>query len=238
MEPSDRNRHAVSLFADLPRTYERMGAMLSFGQDPAWRRHLVREVAERLPQRAAVLDVATGTGAVGRALRDRRPDVRVVGLDQSEPMLRRAAAAAHGSSGEVVLARAETLPFADTTFDGLTFTYLLRYVDDPPATMAELARVVRPGGVVGCLEFHVPSQPWWVPWWVYTRAVMPVVGRAVSPAWNEVGRFLGPSISSFYDHHPLAEQLAWWRAAGLTDVRWRIMSLGGGVVIWGTKDGR
>ena len=229
---SERTRHAQALFAGLPATYERMGAALSFGQDPRWRRFLVGRVAEHLEPGGMVLDVATGTGAVARELGRRRPDARTVGLDQSEPMLRRAAAA---GSGELVLARAERLPFQDERFDGLTFTYLLRYVDDPTAALAELVRVVKPGGVVGSLEFHVPRGPWRTAWLAYTRGVMPVAGRVVSPAWREVGRFLGRSISGFYERYPLDRQLGWWRAAGVPDVRARLMSLGGAVVVWGRR---
>jgi len=136
-----------------------------------------------------------------------------------------------------VLGDGQRLPFADETFDALTFTYLLRYVDDPATTLTELARVVKPGGTVANLEFHVPPNPVWRWLWVfYTRAVMPVVGRMVSKEWAEVGRFLGGSISSFYERLPLTDQLAAWRRAGILDVRARVMSLGGGVVIWGAKD--
>jgi demethylmenaquinone methyltransferase/2-methoxy-6-polyprenyl-1,4-benzoquinol methylase len=119
----------------------------------------------------------------------------------------------------------------------VTFTYLLRYVDDPAATLAELARVLRPGGTLANLEFHVPSEPVWRPAWrLYTRAVLPAAGRLVSRAWYEVGRFLGPSIEDLYRRLPLVDQLTLWRRAGIGDVRARVMSLGGGVVVWGRKD--
>ena len=69
-----------------------------------------------------------------------------------------------------MLGRAERLPFPDETFDALTFTYLFRYVDDPAAAMRELARVVRPGGTIATLEFHVPEQPLLrAGWYAYTR---------------------------------------------------------------------
>jgi len=168
---------------------------------------------------------------------------RVVGLDQSEPMVHqgRARATAFGLAGCIrfVLGDGERLPFPDEAFDAVTFTYLLRYVNDPEATLVELARVVRPGGAVANLEFHQPTRPVWRGLWrLYTRAVMPAVGRAVSPPWYEVGRFLGPSISEFYRRCSLDEQLGMWRVAGITDVRARVMSLGAGVVIWGTKTER
>lgn len=234
--PSRRTAHARGLFAGLPSTYDRMGAVLSFGQDPRWRRFLVSRVG--VGPSAHVLDVATGTAMVAREI-VAATGARVVGLDLSPDMLRRGVAetSSAGMADRVRFLQGDgqRLPFADATFDALTFTYLLRYVDDPAATLAELVRVVRPGGAVAGLEFDVPKAPWSWAWWVYTRLAMPVVGRAVSADWYEVGRFLGPSISGFYEHHPLVEQLAMWRAAGVADVQAREMSLGGAVVIWGRR---
>ena len=80
-----------------------------------------------------------------------------------------------------VLGEAEALPFADAEFDALSFTYLLRYVDDPLATMRELARVVKPGGRIGMVEFGVPGRPVLRELWrVHTRAGLPLIGRAIS----------------------------------------------------------
>src|SRR4051795_3260415 len=152
-QASPRKRHALDLFAGLPRGYDRMGAVLSFGQDPRWRRALLAAVDVRPGQR--VLDVATGTGLVARELADRGAEV--VGLDQSEDMLA-VARRRLGTRVTLVHGEAERLPFADAEFDALTFTYLLRYVDDPEATMRELARVVRPGGRIGMVEFGVPGS--------------------------------------------------------------------------------
>ena len=182
-----------------------------------------------------VLDVATGTGLVARALR-RRYGCRVVGLDQSEQMLSRARPLVGPVYEQVVRGEAERLPFADGEFDALTFTYLLRYVDDPAATMRELARVVRPGGRIAMLEFHVPPSPLLYPAWrLYTRVGLPTLGRLVSRDWYEVGRFLGPSIDGFWSRYPLLQVVEMWRTAGIDSVRSRKMSLGGGVVMWGVR---
>jgi len=236
--PSLRSAHARRLFEGLPSTYDRMGAVLSFGQDPRWRRFLVSRLD--VGPAANVLDVATGTAMVAREV-VAATGAGVVGLDLSPDMLRRGvaetAAAGMGDRVRFLQGDGQRLPFADATFDALAFTYLLRYVDDPAATLAELVRVVRPGGTVAGLEFHVPKPPWSWAWWCYTRLAMPVVGRAVSAEWYEVGRFLGPNISRFYDHHPLLEQLTMWRSAGVPDVQAQIMSLGGGVVLWGRRAG-
>src|SRR5438309_8660473 len=209
---------APRIFSGIGETYERVGALLSFGQDPRWRTALVSSVDASAEDR--VLDVATGTGLVARELA-RRYGCAVVGLDQSATML--AAAAARNGHMPLIRGRAERLPFPDASFDHLTFTYLLRYVDDPAATMRELARVVRPGGRIGMVEFGVPAAaPLRALWRVYTRAGLPLIGRLVSPAWLEVGRFLGPNIESFHAGYPDLEAL--WRSAGIDQVVSRSMS--------------
>ena len=205
--------------------------MLSFGQDPRWRRALVDAIGARPDD--LVLDVATGTGMVAGALRARY-GCRVIGLDQSADMLA-AARERNGTFNGLVRARAEALPFPDASFDHVTFTYLLRYVDDPAATLRELARVLRPGGRLATLEFGVPSGIAFPFWWLYTRAVLPVAGRIVSAKWYVVGAFLGPSIENFYGRHPQREIERYWREAGLADVRVRRMSLGGGTVMSATR---
>ena len=226
---SARSRHAQELFAPLGPRYDRMGALLSFGQDPRWRRFMV----ERLPRDGGhVLDVATGTGLVAEALRAR--GFRVTGLDQSPSMLA-SARARFGDRVELVEASADALPFPDASFDHLTFTYLLRYVDDPGATLTELARVVRPGGTVAMLEFGLPRGVWRPPWDVWVGAGLPLAGRLVSPGWHEVGRFLGPSIRDFYARIPEEELLDLWRHAGIGAVEMRRMSFGAGLVVWGQR---
>jgi demethylmenaquinone methyltransferase / 2-methoxy-6-polyprenyl-1,4-benzoquinol methylase len=220
---------ARELFAPIGPTYDRVGALLSFGQDPRWRRFLVT----RLPRDGGhVLDVATGTGLVADELR--RRGFLVTGVDQSPEMLA-GARRRFGDEVELVEASAESLPFADAAFDHLTFTYLLRYVDDPAATLAELARVVRRGGVVASLEFGVPERIARPAWELYVRAGLPLAGRLLRNGWREVGDFLGASIRSFWQTYPQERQLELWNAAGITDVEVRRLSLGGGVVSWGRR---
>jgi demethylmenaquinone methyltransferase / 2-methoxy-6-polyprenyl-1,4-benzoquinol methylase len=235
---SARQEHALQLFKDLPKRYDLAGALLSFGQDPRWRRAMVGQVEAGPDDR--VLDVATGTGMVAAAL-VRRYGCSVVGLDQSPEMLAGARAKLDADPRlaeriELVRGEAEALPFGEGEFDHLTFTYLVRYVDDPSVVLRELARVVKPGGRIASLEFMLPPNlPARSLWRLYTRAVMPVLGRLISRDWYEVGRFLGPSISDLYARLPLDRQLQLWSAAGIGGVRARVMSFGGGVVIWGTR---
>lgn len=227
------------LFAGLAGdAYSRRARLLSLGQEPRWRRYLV----SRLPVGADdhVLDVCTGTGAVAeRIVLAHR--CRVTGLDQSAAML----AAARGRLAEagvlrrvtLVRGEAERLPFPDAAFDAAAVTYLLRYVDDPPAVLRELARVVKPGGTLATMDFGVPPwAPARVAWRVYTGAVLPAAGFAVGGRpWWRAGRFLHGSIPDLYRRYPMPALLDAHRAAGLEHVRLRRLSFGGGVVIWGRR---
>lgn len=234
---SERNRFAARLFAGIAPQYDRVGALLSLGQDPRWRRFLVSRV-NAIPG-SWVLDAAAGTQLVSRELAARKR-VRVVALDQSEPMLRagREPTRLAGLDGRIapLLGRAERLPFRDGAFASVTFTYLLRYVDDPEATVRDLGRVLAPKGSIAMLEFHVPDGPLVrAGWWAYTRLALPAVGSVVSPAWARTARFLGPSISDFVADHSLREWVAWFQAAGIEHVRTRRLLFGSAVVLWGVK---
>lgn len=236
MEASERTRHARELFAPLGPTYDRYARLLSFGQDPRWRSFLVSRLPTDAPR---VLDVACGTAAVAIELVRAAPDRTVVGVDQSPEMLiagrERVAHAGLSERIELRQGRAEVLPFGDGEFDAVSFTYLLRYVDDVPATLRELVRVVRPGGTVAMLEFGLPRGVWRPLWELYVRVGLPAAGAVVSPGWGGVGRFLGPSIRGFWRDWPEPRLLNAWREADLTAVEARRLSLGGGIVVWGRR---
>ena len=235
------NTFARELFAPLPRRYNTLNQVLSFGQDRRWRAAMVEHVVGAEPR--LILDVACGPCAVTKRLA-KRTDAKIVGLDVSADMLGAGQQNVQRSGLQervaLVLARGEQLPFADETFDALTFTYLLRYVDDPAATIKELARVLKPGAPMANLEFAVPDKlVWHVSWWCYTRWVLPVAGFLTGgKGWWDVGRFLGPSISTHYRQYPVDWTLRAWEHAGIEHVERRTMSLGGGIVIWGYKSGR
>jgi demethylmenaquinone methyltransferase/2-methoxy-6-polyprenyl-1,4-benzoquinol methylase len=236
---SERNRLARALFDPIAPTYDRFARLLSLGQDPFWRRFLVSRV--EASREATVLDVATGTGSVAIELA-RAHGCAVVAVDQSPEMLAvardRVERTCLGTRIRLVEARAERLPFADAGFDAVTFAYLLRYVEDPAATLRELARVVRPGGRVAALEFFVPTRV--LPralWDLYVDIGLPLLARAAPSGWGTVGSFLGPSIRAFWGRYPLDALLDLWRAAGIDRVQARTLSLGGGVVIWGERAG-
>jgi demethylmenaquinone methyltransferase / 2-methoxy-6-polyprenyl-1,4-benzoquinol methylase len=235
---ADPNRFAQDLFGPLPRHYDFLEELLSFGQNWRWRREMIAHVGKREP--STILDVATGTAGVALALTRRTP-AQITGIDITETMLRRghARVAQAGVADRVrlVVGQAERLPFPDESFDALTFTYLLRYVADPAATIRELARVLRPGAAIASLEFSVPPNRFWrFWWWLYTRGVLPVAGYLTGGReWSRVGRFLGPNISAHYDHYPVDWTIRAWNDAGLENVGVRSMSLGGGLVMWARK---
>jgi demethylmenaquinone methyltransferase / 2-methoxy-6-polyprenyl-1,4-benzoquinol methylase len=236
---AERNRFAQHLFAPLPQRYDRLAELLSFGQNGRWRRAMISRIEPAPGQ--TVLDVASGTAGVALGLA--RSGATVVGVDLTEQMLRQGQRnvtdARMGHRIRLVAGRAEQLPFEDAAFDALTFTYLFRYVVDPEATLRELARVVKPGGRVASLEFMLPPSRFWRPaWWLYTRLLLPAGGLLTGGReWYAVGRFLGPSISGHYRRYPLPWTVEAWRKAGFTDVGARVMSLGGGLVMWGTREG-
>ena len=242
VERSRDNAFAQELFDGLPERYDVLEEVLSFGQNHRWRAAMVDAVTSVQPAPQQILDVASGTAGVAMMLAGRTGAV-ITGVDLTEEMLRRGTERVRrrnaGNRISLLCGRAEQLPFPDATFDALTFTYLLRYVADPAATLRELVRVVRPGGVVSSLEFFVPSPPVWLPAWrLYTRVVLPTAGFVGGGReWARVGRFLGPSIEEHYRRYPLEAHVGMWHAAGLVDVHTRPMSLGGGLVMWGRRDG-
>jgi demethylmenaquinone methyltransferase/2-methoxy-6-polyprenyl-1,4-benzoquinol methylase len=230
------NRFATELFNGLPRRYDALGYLLSMGQDRRWRNAVVEKIVAGPDD--LVLDVATGTAGVALALRA-ATGAEITGIDLNARMLegaREKLSRGHHAGVRLVQGRAEDLPFADDTFDAVSFTYLLRYVSDPAATLAELARVLKPGGVLAGMEFFVPTGLWYPLWWCYTRMVLPIGGLLLGgKEWYDVGRFLGPNIEGHYRRHPVAATVEYWKSAGMVDVRVQPMSVGGGIVMWAVK---
>jgi demethylmenaquinone methyltransferase/2-methoxy-6-polyprenyl-1,4-benzoquinol methylase len=221
---------AQQVFDGVAENYERPAQIFGLGQYHYWHRELAKLVATASP--STVLDMCTGTGLIAAELR-RRTQAKMVGADLSRGMLR--AAMARGVDAALVQADARHPPFTFASFDAVVFSYLLRYVEDVPATLNNLAALVRPGGLMASLEFGVPKGVWKAPWQLYTRALMPVGLTFVSPGWRHVGAFLGRSIAEFYQRWPVERQVDAWRRAGVEDIQARSLSLGGGQLIWGTR---
>jgi demethylmenaquinone methyltransferase / 2-methoxy-6-polyprenyl-1,4-benzoquinol methylase len=221
--PETPEATAARIFKDIATDYERWTRILSMGQDRRWRHSMVSGLS--FEPGALVLDVAAGTGSISRALEGR--GARVVALDLSSEML-----SEHPGRSRV-RAVADHLPFPDETFYGVSFGYLLRYVEDPAETLREMARVLRPGSPLGMVEFGRPRRVAGALWRVYTRVLLPLAGAFAGSGWYRVGRFLGPSIERFHDDHP--DLVRVWEEAGLVEITVLRLSLGGGLVMWARK---
>ncbi len=231
------NDTARALFAPLGGDYDRWAAILSFAQDPRWRRFLVEHVP--VGPDATVLDVATGTGAIARAL-VRRYGCRVVGVDQSPQMLegaRERIGRQLADRIELRLGSAEELDFEEGSFDALTAGYLLRYVDDPLADHARPAAARTTGRALRAARLLRAAQR------RRARGLASLHRRRVCPCWVAWSRPVGPmsdatcvpaSRPSMRPTRPrtLRELLI---EAGAANVNTRLMSLGGGLVAWGVR---
>ena len=236
VDESARIRTTREIFAGIAGDYDTPAQLFGLGRYHAWHRALVDRVVPVAPRR--VLDMCTGTGLVSAEL-VRRTDAHVVAVDITRPMLERARRRP-GLAGRVsfVEAAAQTPPFGERSFDAVVFTYLLRYVDDVPGTIAALGRLVRPGGVLASLEFGVPPNPLArAAWRLYTQTVLRGGLALLSPGWRRVGGFLGASISTLEERHPVSALEGYFRAAGFDVQPTARLSLGGGVVMSGVRRG-
>jgi demethylmenaquinone methyltransferase/2-methoxy-6-polyprenyl-1,4-benzoquinol methylase len=228
---------AQDLFDGVAPSYDTWAQVLTVFQYLRWREFLVSRMALRPGN--LVLDVCTGTAGVAMEIADHH-DGRIVGLDVSHLMLEAGLRAVEKKNldgrVQLVQGRAEHLPFPDETFDAVVFTYLLRYVQDPDATIRELSRVLKPGGELLSLEFGLPEALWMRALWeIHNRVVMPVMTIPVSRGWHRMGCFLGPSISDFCHRCPVDRIAAIWRENGIPLVQTRRLLQGAAIVMWGKK---
>ena len=233
------NHHSRQLFDGIAAQYDWVPGLFSFFQYQRWRGYVVSRL--QAGPDATVLDVCTGTTGVAMET-TRTRHCQVVGVDLSSKMLRRAQhnLSNNGLSGQVplVMGRAENLAFSNDCFDAVSVTFLLRYVEDPESTMGEIIRVLKPGGRLISLEFGVPPNAIArALWFAHTRGVLPLAGALVSRGWRNVGGFLGPSISNLYHSYSEDGLRDMWRRLGMVDIQVNRLSLGGAVVMWGTKGG-
>jgi demethylmenaquinone methyltransferase/2-methoxy-6-polyprenyl-1,4-benzoquinol methylase len=200
MDRQDSNRfkeRAVrEMFARIAPYYDLINCLMSWGQDSRWRRVAVRLAR---PQRGRVLDVATGTGAM--ALELARYTDSVVGLDLCQEMMRRGQAKTEKKGMEkrvdFIMGDALALPFSDNSFDCALNGFALRNVADINLFLAELRRVVKPGGRVVCLELVRPASGIIGAFYrCYLFKVVPVLGRWLSGD-GRAYRYLPDSVGCF-----------------------------------------
>lgn len=218
----ERNRRIQTMFGRIVPRYDRMNRLMSFGMDGGWRR-LAADAAA--PRGMRVLDLGTGTGDLARELMVRGA-ASVVGADFSPAMLATAARRYAGSlSYRWLAADGHRLPFADASFDALTNAFVLRNLVDLPAAFGEMARVVRPGGRLVCLDMTPPPPGMFGALYrLYFNHIMPPIAGLISGD-RAAYRYLPNSLSGFPDADTLAQMLA---DAGFRDARYR--RLGGGAV--------
>jgi demethylmenaquinone methyltransferase/2-methoxy-6-polyprenyl-1,4-benzoquinol methylase len=214
-----------SLFGRIAARYDIANRLLSGGRDVGWRRELVAAVRRREP--LDVLDLATGSGDVAFALSRSLPAaVRITGADFCAPMLveaeRKKAAGAHCANVHFQLGDALNLPFPDASFDAATIAFGLRNLADRARGLAEIRRVLRPGGRLFVLEFSQPRRGFRPFYLFYLRRILPVFAGLVTgdrPAYV----YLNESIEKFPGREALAEEIA---AAGFSGITARPLTLG------------
>jgi demethylmenaquinone methyltransferase / 2-methoxy-6-polyprenyl-1,4-benzoquinol methylase len=224
--PEERRARIRRVFAHVAGRYDLMNDLMSFGIHRLWKRALIGEAAAKPGE--ILVDLAGGTGDVAARLAG--PDRRIIVCDPSTEMMgsgkRRGLASAEWIAGE-----AEALPFADATIDCLTISFGIRNVTRLRDALAEIHRVLKPGGRFLCLEFSRP-QAWLAPAYdLFSFQVIPRLGALIARQ-PEAYEYLVESIRRFPDQRELADFLA---DAGFALVRWRNLSFGIACIHSGVK---
>ena len=220
---SERARQVRTMFDRIVPRYDMLNRLMSLGMDGRWRRAAAAAVQ---PQGARALDVGTGTGDLVRELR-RQGAARVLGVDFSAEMLAAARAKREGTDDDEAWALAEALrlPFATGTFDCVTNAFVLRNLADLPAGLAEMSRVLAPGGRLVCLDMTPPPPgPFGAVYRLYFNHLVPPLAGLLSGDLAAY-RYLPNSLKGFPEASVLSVML---EEAGLTDVV--VRKMGGGAV--------
>jgi len=226
-KPRDRESYVRGVFASIAERYDLFNIIASFGFDRGWRRFAAAQTA--LPAGGSALDICAGTGDLAIAVGRRLDPGRVVATDFCEEMLEVGRMKVAGTPQERLIefewADVTDLPYEDGVFDAVTVGFGIRNVADIPKGLAEVRRVLKPGGRFVCLEF---SRPVWRPFRAlyrfYLFRVVPLVGRAVTGNYQGF-RYLASSIADFPDQERLRNMML---AAGFSRVDF--YNLTGGIV--------
>ncbi|GIW08101.1 MAG: demethylmenaquinone methyltransferase [Dehalococcoidia bacterium] len=223
-----RSRYVRRMFDRIADRYDLMNAIMTFGQYRRWQRKAAETAAPIVGER--FLDVATGTGDIAGDLARVAP--LVVGVDFSRHMLRAGIAKAKAAGVVRIEGDALALPFPDNTFDGVTIGFGLRNIPDLRTAISEMARVVRPGGRVVCLELTRPLIPGIAPLFrLYFHHVVPLIGGLVSGSFAAY-RYLPQSVDRFPDAEALRALFA---ECGLLFPDYEPLNFGTVAIHWGTK---
>lgn len=220
-----KSQQVRTMFDNIAPAYDFMNRAMTFGIDKLWRRKAVGLI--RRHGATDILDVATGTGDLAILMARMMPSACITGVDLSEGMIGvgRDKVSAAGLESRVALQVADCLdlPFADGSFDCVTVAYGVRNFEDLRRGYAEMARVLRPGGMLCVIELSTPGSPLVKPFYnLYTRGVIPAVGRMVSRD-SRAYTYLPESIAAV----PQAERMtALMAEAGLTEARFIPLTFG------------
>lgn len=231
---SEKGERIQQMFGTIAPRYDFLNRMLSFGIDRRWRKKAVRLLKYR--EGARILDVATGTGDVALEIaRTTPPSVKITGADFCKEMIDlgqiKAAQSAYAERIDFKVAPCEDLPFANETFDSITIAFGIRNVVDRKLGLAEMWRVLRPGGRMIILEFSTPrSQMFRQIYYFYFRRLLPVIGGLVSK-YNAY-KYLPDSVLEFPSHEEFAAMI---EDAGFRSVHIRELTFGIASIYVGDK---
>jgi demethylmenaquinone methyltransferase / 2-methoxy-6-polyprenyl-1,4-benzoquinol methylase len=224
-DDSEAGRWVRRMFASVARRYDLLNHLLSFNADRGWRRRTVDRLDQALARPGAqVLDLCCGTGDLMLALEARR-GARVWGCDFCHPMLviAREKTARQNLRSVVFEGDALRLPFRDASLDLVTTAFGFRNLVDYQAGLAEMLRVLRPGGVAAILEFSRPRQKTFAALYeFYSRRVLPLIGGMISGS-REAYTYLPESVRRFPGAEELAREM---RSAGFREVSFERMTAG------------
>lgn len=195
----NKKEQVEQMFDTISGNYDSLNRVISLGADLKWRRKVIKMVVGSEPKN--ILDIATGTGDLAIKFAENTKAAEVVGLDISEGMLsmarKKTANTALEGRVKFIKADSEALPFNESSFDAITVSFGIRNFENLEKGLSEIYRVLKPGGLFVILETSVPTKfPWKQGYFVYTRGIMPVIGKIFSKdkvAYN----YLSESASVF-----------------------------------------
>jgi demethylmenaquinone methyltransferase/2-methoxy-6-polyprenyl-1,4-benzoquinol methylase len=224
-DPSSAARAVREMFTSIAPRYDLLNHVLSFNVDRLWWRKAARSFASILKrQDACALDLCCGTGDMTFALRRRAGEsgAKILGVDFSHAMLQRANDKSAGKSGRWVEADALRLPFPDQQFDLVTAAFGFRNLADYDAGFCEIARLLRPGGECGILDFGEPRGLVGKLYRVYFKRVLPAIGTLISGVRGPYA-YLPASVERFPSPE---EMLGRMRRAGFREASWTPYTFG------------
>jgi len=230
------SRWVRGMFGRVAGRYDLLNHLLSFNLDRSWRAHTVKRVADVLARPdAKVLDLCCGTGDVLLSLTAARKGVTIFGSDFCHPMLIEAQRkiAAHKLRSPLFEADALALPLASDSLDLITVAFGFRNLANYRHGLEELARVLKPGGMLAILEFSQPANPLFAgPYGFFSTRVLPWVGGMISGS-RDAYSYLPESIKKFPGAEGLAEQM---QAAGFSGVEFERLTFGAVALHLGKKE--